>query len=282
MGIDLVFGFITIAALALVAFLLGKKVSAASPLTNAFYFLASLGVCLLFAWCTSGKLAWAVLFSSSAVVYWSNAMPILLGLAAGLATNTPGLLHWHRPVTVSLLGLLGVGYLLLPIARPIVYPVDLNETSQWSGNVCLQSHAASCAPAAAVTLLRLQGVLTSENAMAQACLTSSDGTMPLGLYRGVSLAAASQDKSVGVASSDPSQWLQLGQLPNVAIVQFSNESDSGTYTRLLGTRGEGHAVTVLGKTDAGRWIIGDPAVGRIVWTNEQLNRRFTGEAIYVR
>lgn len=281
MGIDLVFGFVGIASLAAAAFLFGNEVSALPSSRNAFLFLVSLGASLLFACCTSGKLAWASYFSDSAVLYWSNAMPILLGFSAGLATNAPGLVHWHRPVTVCMLGLLGLGYILSPVARPIFNPVELDEVAKWSDNVCLQSHSASCAPAAAATLFRMEGVKTSESLMAGACLTSSQGTMPLGLYRGVSLVASRYNRAARVASSDPSKWIGLGQLPNVAIIQFTNDHDTGPYTRLLGPRGEGHAVVVIGKTDAGRWIIGDPAVGHIVWTNEELASRFTGEAIYV-
>ncbi len=281
MGIDLAFGFVAIAALATAAFLFGHKISLQPSSRNAFLFLVSLGASLLFAWCTSGKLAWATYFSNSAVLYWSNAMPILLGFSAGLAKNAPGLVHWHRPVTVCMLGLLGMGYILSPVARPILNPVELDEFAKWSDNVCLQSHSASCAPAAAATLFRMKGVKTSESLMANACLTSSQGTMPLGLYRGVALVASRHHRSARVASNDPSNWIGLGQLPNVAIIQFANDYGAGSITRLLGTRAEGHAIVVIGKTDAGRWIIGDPAVGRIVWTNEELISRFTGQAIYV-
>jgi predicted double-glycine peptidase len=281
MGIDLACGFIAIASLSTAAYLLGSRISAEASLRNTVLFLGTLGLALLFAWCSSGKLHLASIISGSAALYWSNAMPILLGFSAGLATNSPGLVRWHRPVTVCVLGLLGLGYILTPIARPILNPIDINESSKWSDDVCLQSHSASCAPAAGATLLRLEGVKTSERLMAEACLTSAHGTMPLGLYRGVFLVASRHNRSAKVASSDPSQWISLGQLPNVAIVQFTDESDAGRYTQLLGSRGEGHVVVVRGKTDAGRWIIGDPAIGSIVWTDEELKSRFTGEAIFI-
>src|SRR5690606_35884307 len=105
------------------------------------------------------------------------------------------------------LGCLGVGYIVAPVLRPVLSPAELQPHAIWRDGVCLQTHPASCGAAAAVTLLRLEGVLTSEQAMAQACLTSAQGTMPLGLYRGVAIEARRQARMARVASTNPADWL---------------------------------------------------------------------------
>ena len=116
--------------------------------------------------------------------------------------------------------------------------------------------------------------------MISACLTSRQGTEPLGMYRGLKLGAEGFDRDVKVASSDPNVWLMQNQLPNVALVRFANSTHSGSIRWLLGPRGEGHAVVVLAHDEAG-WIIADPAMGRVRWSNADFKRRFTGDAIYL-
>jgi hypothetical protein len=85
---------------------------------------------------------------------------------------------------------------------------------------------------------------------------------------------------IRVASSDPSRWIGNGQLPNVALIRFNEAGRGEAIGRLLGRGGEGHAIVVIGYRD-GQWILGDPAVGRISWSDADFRRRFTGDALYV-
>ncbi len=284
-GLDLAFAITAMSSLGLAAFLFGISVSSKSNSRSSLLFIFFLLLTLEVAWYQAGSLAWADWFADSAVVYWSNLMPVLLGMTAGLAMNAPGLGRWHRPFSAAVLGMLGIGYILSPVARPVVAPAVLDIDTTWADDVCLQSHPASCGAAAAATLLRLNGVKSTEQEMADVCLTSAHGTMPLGLYRGLSLVASRHGRSANVAANDPGQWLRMRQLPVAAMIQFppdfATDLESGPLKRLLGPRGEGHAIVIIGKTDAGRWIIGDPAVGRICWTDKELRDRFTGEAIYL-
>ncbi len=281
MTIDLAIGIIAITVLSVLAFAAGRRTSEQLRSMRPMCFAISLLVTLLFAWALSGKLLWATVFPTGAAIFWSNLMPPLLSFAAGLSSRTPGLTHWHRPATVIALSSLALAYTMTPILRPLLVPAKVASVTQWRGDVCLQSHPSTCAPAAAVTLLRLAGVESEEWNLAEACLTSCHGTVPLGLFRGLSTATHGVALQPSVASSHPEQWNAGGQLPNIALVRFPHMRGHGSLKRLLGPRGEGHAIVVLDRLSDGNWLIADPAFGNATWSDQAFRDRFTGDAIYL-
>ncbi|MEM6979887.1 MAG: cysteine peptidase family C39 domain-containing protein [Planctomycetota bacterium] len=256
-------------------------------------FLFVVGLACVFATGSAGHLwqlwylsDWSNWFNANSLpvsvsFYWTGLTPVLLAAAAGLAINAPGIRKSFRPWIMRMFAFMAASFLVTPMLRPIVFPVSLSPTSKWRDSICLQSHPASCAPAAAATLLAHHNEEFSEAELAAACLTSRFGTEPRGLYRGLATIAAMQGLTASIAGPDPSKWIDANQLPNVALIRF--ESIPGQpKSRLLGRHDEGHVVAVLGRTDGGRWIIGDPAVGRITWSDAELKRHFTGNAIYLR
>ena len=283
---DLTLAIVAITVLTVSAFAAGRQISLAGQNrpTRFVLFAASMIFALTFSWLYAGNLSWAHAIPVASVVYWSNFMPVLLGFAAGAACHTAGLNRLGRPLTIASLLVIAASYLVIPIGRPIVSPVTLAE-AKWDEEVCLQSHEATCAAAAAATLLRLNGVDADEASMIGPCLTSEQGTESLGLYRGLRLATDGSPRQVRIARNNPSDWLALDQLPNIALVKFNENEYAGDNVPrrirwMSGVTGEGHAIVVLGYED-GQWIIGDPAIGRVRWSDEDLRRRFTGEAIYV-
>lgn len=288
MPMDLMIAIIATGALSLLAFRLGLRLAETTSGQRPFLFAEAIVLCLTFAWLYSGRLAWARVIPHSAALYWSNWMPVLLLFTAGLATRTPGIRRACRPVAVGLLVLLASAYVLVPMIRPIVAPAMLTQVEGWKDDVCLQSHPSTCGAAAAATLLRLHGRSIDERTMVRDCLTSRFGSVPLGLYRGLAWQAFLSGKRARVADTDARRWFHLGQVPNVALIRYEDPRgfDEDTLDRFLGPnrlprRGEGHAIVVLGMTDGGRWIIGDPAVGRVTWSAEEFEQRFTGDAIFL-
>ena len=278
MATDLASGVLGIAGLSVLAFVAGRQIR--SPRVS-FWFLAVLLASLVFAWTFSGNLVWAVLVPDASVVFVSNLMPMLLSFAAGLAIETTSLSRFSRPLALGAFVSLATAYAVTPYVRPMFYPVELGPRQEWRGEICLQTHPSTCAPAAAATLLHLQGMIVSEREMVESCLTSSHGTEPLGLYRGLAKATKSSGLSARVARQDPMLWAANDQLPNISLVRLANQSDSGTSRWLLGPRSEGHAIVVLGRDRGGKWLIADPAFGMAKWDDEQFRRRFTGDAIYL-
>jgi len=284
--IELAFSTIVIAVLTFVAYRAGHRLRIRSQQIENIALVASVSIAFWLAWNYFGRLVWAETITSSSVLCWSNVTPVALGLAGGMIGHARGLRQRFRPRIAVCVMSLAVLYAATPIARPIVFPLRIESGVKWKNGVCLQSHSASCAPAAAVTLLKQHGINASEARLSNVCLSSSLGTAPLGLYRGLKNVAGEHDHRAIVASGDPDQWIVTGQLPCVALVTF--ESIPGQAlgnrllgNRLLGNRFSGHVITVFGRTENGDWSIGDPAVGKLTWSNEELRQRFTGEAIYL-
>ena len=279
---ELIVAVVAMSALTLLMYQVGCWYHAKSRLMEIAVFFGVTLVAFILAWSYFGRLIWAETIQSSSVLCWSNLTPIALGFSAGLASHTPGLRYRMRPVAALLLMLLAVGFVATPIARPLFFPLSLDSNPKWQNEVLMQSHRASCAPAAAVTLLRQHGIIASENELATACLSSQLGTAPLGLYRGLHLLADRHGFDAIVADKLPEGWLSKQQLPVAAIVQFEGLPGDRFQTQFLGNRFSGHVVTILGRTDGGRWMIGDPAVGRVSWSEQELQARYCGEGIYLR
>jgi hypothetical protein len=275
---DLASGVLAIAALSVLSFFVGRLIR--SPRVSTWFFGALLAS-LVFAWTFSGSLGWALLVPSPSVVFWSNLMPMLLCFAAGLASEAGALTKWSRPLALCSFVLLASAYALTPYVRPTLYPVELNPQTQWRDDVCLQTHSATCAAAAASTLLHLNGLSATEKEMVESCLTSAQGTEPLGLYRGLATAVQDSGRSARVARADPREWSRLDQLPNISLVRLPNQQTAGSSRWLLGPRSEGHAIVVLGRNLSGDWMIADPAFGKTTWTDTEFRSRFTGDAIYL-
>ncbi|SMP39969.1 hypothetical protein SAMN06265222_101386 [Neorhodopirellula lusitana] len=279
--IELALAALVMTVLTLLAYRAGCRYRLKSPQLENAVLVGAIGLAFLLGWSFFGRLVWAEAIQASSVLYWSNLTPIALGFVGGLAGHTRSLRRGLRPVVVTLFWVLAIGFVATPIARPVFFPLSLETPAQWKNGVCMQSHEASCAPAAAVTLLKLNGITTSESELSSACLSSTLGTAPLGLYRGLKSFAGEHGLEAKVANTQPEDWVANGQLPNVALVKFDDLVGMPISNRFLGNRVSGHVITVLGRTDGGRWLIGDPAVGKISWSDEQLKARFTGEAIYL-
>ncbi|EGF28705.1 C39 family peptidase [Rhodopirellula baltica] len=285
--LELSLAVIVVTLMTLGAYRLGCRFQSASERSDRWVFLGLVGISFLFAWSFFGRLIWAEAITSSAALYWSNVTPVVLAFSAGMAGHAVDLRRNFRPAVAGIMMTLAVAFVITPIARPVLFPLDWDQPrepqwmSQWHDGVYIQSNSASCAPAAAVTLLDRSGIKADEQDLAKSCLSSSLGTAPLGLYRGLSTVAHQHDRKAKVASRNPSLWLEKGQLPNVALVRFGLTGDNPQDNGFLGNVTVGHVVTVLGQTDGGRWLIGDPAVGKVSWSDEELRRRFTGEAIYL-
>ena len=287
---DLVVATSIIGVLSLLAFLCGSR---ARPESKGL-FVTTILTAFIFSVCFQGKLGWARLVPHSSAVQFSNLTPILVAFIAGFARRGLDLRQQTRPFAVTALLLLAVACLVSPIMRSAVAPLTVAAISKTNGFLVLQRHDSTCAPASAASLLRFHGIDSDEAAMIGPCLTSQFGTEALGLYRGITIGCEGTSCNVELASRDQHRWKSAGQLPNIALVRFSeNEYETGLNLNspqrprsqpqwFTGSNGaeDGHAVVVLGYQD-GRWSIADPAIGLVTWSDAELASRFTGDAIYI-
>ncbi|MEM8665993.1 MAG: cysteine peptidase family C39 domain-containing protein [Planctomycetota bacterium] len=270
-----------VGSLALLALTVGVRVSERVSRARPYLLAASLFISLAYAWTFSGRIGWISSLPIDSVMIWSNLMPVMLAFTVGLACRSEKLSGRRQPVAIGLLGMLAIGYIVSPQVRSAVAPLNFDSITRWDDGICLQSHPASCAPAAAATLLLQSGIRSTEQSLAQVCSSSSYGTEPTCLFRGLAVASRHSSVSPVVASTDPEEWVQLNQLPNISLVRFERYERQRTFDRLVGNRGDGHAIVVMGRTEDGRWKIADPAFGKTIWSDSQFRDRFTGDAIFL-
>lgn len=275
-------GLICTLALSILAFAAGRsmffhrKTRISSPFNFAYTLCLVAALTVFF----SGGIQWIDWLPLADVLLWSSLVAPLLCFTAGLATFNSGLSSHFQSLAVIGLVVMAVGYTLVPLLRPVFSPLTLSESTRWEDGICLQSHSSSCAPAAAVTLLRRSGIVAEERDLVRVCSTSDHGTESVSLYRGVRIYSNTVFHRICVASPNPDVWLTRQQLPNLSIVGFGVTTDDFPR-RVFTSDRDRHAVVVFGRNDAGDWVIGDPAFGKTIWSDEEFQARFTGEALYV-
>lgn len=236
------------------------------------------------------RLAWAVSLTAAVpgaffVLYythlfgepvWLYDLRVLSGselLAAGLGLPA-GMLqagrHDHRLLErhTSKLGipLLLTFALLAPHLKPVLSPLRLPPGPALGlppDGVCRQTMPSTCGPASAVTLAKLAGVTLDEQELAKESLASARGTEAWYLARAL--------RRHGLSTDFVNLPLDTEALPSPVIAGVVLKS------------GVGHFIPILGQED-GRYVIGDPIVGRETRTLAQLRAeyRFTGFFMLIR
>ena len=276
----LVSGLICTLALSVLAYVAGRGLGLLQGRWSPLFFAITLCLTAVLPLSLAGGIEWFEWLPAPDVLLWSSAITPFLCFTAALATCNSGLRSFSRSFVAAILVMLALGNTLLPLLRPAFSPVRLSEETQWCDGICLQSHISTCAPAAAVTLLRNAGIIAEERDLVRVCSTSDQGTESLSLYRGVRIYSNTVFHKICVASSNTDAWLTGHQLPNLAIVHF-NAPNVAFPSQLFSPSVNRHAVVVFGRNDVGEWVIGDPAFGKTTWSDEEFQARFTGEALYV-
>ena len=211
-------------------------------------------------------------FTSLIIV--GNWFPLAAGLLAGLVWRRVERHDVIKIVLVSAIGLTAVYALYFPL-KGHPFPCD----NEWEGKVCLQTSPASCSAASAATVLRANGIDTSESEMAELCLTREAGTHWMGLYRGLKLKTAETDWDVEPLSCDLQALQQIPDLPVILFVKLdekgyvdpSYEEDKGWLP------GVDHSIVLFGITDDERFEIGDPANGLETWDGKDMTTLWHGD-----
>ncbi len=233
-----------------------------------------------------GFFRWA--YDSAAVVallppgwlpYAAEWQVLLVALAAGVFLREVTLPLWRRGLLS--LGLVAVS--LLPVIRMVAGAAP-PSAEKWSGDVCRQTHPATCSAAAAATLLRQHGYTTSEREMIELCFTRKDGTSLGGLVRGLAEKVRDREFQVKAASLKLEDLKQGKTCPLILIMNLRQEVADRElrYENQWGWAvGQSHAVVLFGFTPEGEPIIGDPSVGKEVWSSKGLEELWTGAAVWL-
>jgi ABC-type bacteriocin/lantibiotic exporter with double-glycine peptidase domain len=145
--------------------------------------------------------------------------------------------------------------LLVPYIKPLLAPLPVTLQDRWSEGVCLQSTPSTCGPASAGTILRYFGISASESELARECFSYGAGTENWYITRAL--------RKRGLKAHYVIRAAQPAEIPYPCIAG----------TRLGGSGGPGHFVAILEREKA-RYIIGDPLVGRLSLTPEELHAQY--------
>ncbi len=238
-------------------------------------------VAVYFQFYGSGQLFWAKIVPSSAAIIYTNLASVFAALAAGWALRLPNTPLWRRVALLCLLSMMSIASILWPLLSIAIRPPPAGG-NEWRSGVAMQTSWATCSPAAAATLLRAEGIATSEAELIPLCLTDSAGTPTLGLYRGVKLMAGRNGQAVEILDSTIDELLANGDWPVLLAVKLPFGVDDRRYADQWGwIPGMGHSVVAMGQTSDGRVIVGDPSVGLEAWSEADLRVLWHGDGLRV-
>lgn len=253
-----------------------KKFSNRTPATVIVFAVI---IAFVFLFATKDRLTWAWIVPDSAAIIWTNLTVLALAVAAGAAFRLPNRPKWRQYFNAGALALLALATLLQPVLQPRLRPVA--GSNQWDGHgVCIQSTPTTCSAAAAATMLKHHGIDQTESELVRLCLTDARGTPSLGMWRGLSLATKGTAMKPRVVSATVEDLLTTGPWPTVLVVGLPRRGADPIYIQQYGwDPGFRHSVVLFGRKEEGLIDIGDPAIGRETWSDDDLRVLWRGEAI---
>lgn len=220
------------------------------------------------------------------VIVLSNWFPPLLStLAASVWLRLdPAPLVRRVPVMVVMLA---AAMYSLTYFIPSEPPECGNEWSREMGlglyPVCLQTTPHTCSAAAAATILSTLGFETSEQEMAELCLTKS-GTTWLGLYHGLSTKLLHSDFQVEFFEGGAETLRSLKTVGPVLLCCRLDEEIAELKPEYVDhggwIPGLAHSVVYFGEINE-RHVIGDPSRGYESWSSMDLNALWTGTGLKI-
>jgi len=282
MGIDLwiAIAVMTVLAAAAAASVVTRLYSDVGQWTMLGLTVSTFGM-VIFLLYGSGQLFWARLIPVSAAIIYSNLASIFAAIAAAWAWRLPGTPKWRRATLATLLSVCSLVAILWPLLSIALRPPPVGG-DHWADGVAKQTSWATCSPAAAATLFNGEGIAVSEAEMIPLCLTDYAGTPTLGLYRGVKLIANRHDRRVVLLDGGLPRLIADDDWPVLLSVSLPFGVEDRRFVEQWGwIPGMGHSVVVMGRTDNGSFIVGDPAVGLEFWSEADLDLLWQGVGMRV-
>jgi hypothetical protein len=222
------------------------------------------------------RMALARVLPLSSLVVVGNPLPVFVGAVIGLVWGAAGV-HMARaiPLLTALVAVV-IRVVYVPLLRHAPECRD-----EWRDGVCIQTTQTTCGAAAAAALLKQCGMPATEAEMAGLCLTSPEGTLGLGMYRGLLRKTAGTPWTVQVFEGDEDALRSLGDGPAILFVglrrgQRADPRYAGEWGWTPGLR---HTVVLFGFRDEYALEIGDPSIGRERWSVEALDVLWDGTAL---
>lgn len=287
---DLTIGLLLIGAFSLLLFFAGFYLARRLPVWLV-YGIAILDILLIgcyIRWIWDNVLL-AQLLPFSNLIVIGNWFPLLLSFLTGIVCALiPRLgvetrdIHWGIRFRQSLVFLLLQGLGIYAVIQPLLGtpPVCGDE---WEGRICLQTTRQTCSAACAATLLKERGIITTEQEMANLCLTRT-GTLWQGLYRGLKLKTAGTEWDVEVFSGSAEDLKNGPQTTAILMVGIPEEKDvPAIYANQYGwIPGVFHSVLFF-RFRSGEGVISmgepTPGIGEENWSEKDLRILYRGRGM---
>src|SRR5262249_50257934 len=143
---------------------------------------------------------------------------------------------------------------------------------------CLQTSRSTCSAASAATLLRAAGIDASEAEMANLCLTR-DGTTWAGLYHGLKQKTADTPWDVEIFRGTLDELKQSSGHPALLSVELREKHADSGFAEQGWVAGQAHTVVLFRFVHPTVAVVGDPAIGRELWSAKDLEILWHGEGI---
>lgn len=227
------------------------------------------------AWDAMG-ISWpdAVFFTNLSLEGVAALSALMLRAASGSAARI-------RAGVLSLLAIGASGWSHAWLFAPV--PPGLSGKADRTG-YCRQTTEDSCSAAAAVMLLHHYGISATEAELATLCLTrAGHGTLPLGLFRGVTLATRGHGLRPHVLRlQGPAEFGKLGgpAIIRVGLLPGAPPQIVEKMAQLGWAPGLYHSVVVTAVEPSGnRLHVSDPSYGRERWPTKDLEYLWDGRAL---
>jgi hypothetical protein len=234
-------------ALAVVGWTVERRITTKSAHRATLWLLAALGAlpAVLYAAYYTHRFDEAAWFYTLRSAEYSELLAAGIGFGAG---STAGLAQ-RSAAAAALLAALVLG---VPYLKPLIAPLRMPLREEWRDGVCIQSTPSTCGPASAATLLRHLGTPATESELARECFSYGGGTENWYLARAI------RRRGFGTRYLVTPPEPATPPLPSIA----------GT-----GWAGAGHFIVLLSQEN-GRFVVGDPLIGRLVLSPTQLRDQY--------
>jgi len=314
---DLVVGACCLALSSAILFVVGRHWGQSLPKAKATALgMAVVGALLSYVLLLSDSLLLVAFFPFSNLIILDNGIPCFTSLVAGIAWSLIPRQAATKPAALT------ESQLSTPVATPPLAAVEVGERSspmtpglrlrrltivvilqvmgaiavvrplwgqpphcqnRWEGGLCIQTTDSTCTAACAASLLRAYGIESSEQEMADLCLTRGRGTLWQGLYRGLKLKTAGTPWDVAIVQGPFDNLRSLEDRPAILAAGVPrNATLAPIYTERYGwAPGEWHSVLFYKFRGNGLVAMGDPTpgIGLENWTEDDLRLLWFGRGM---